>query len=212
MLISNIITMRILKYSLIYFLLSSCGQTQRERDNASNNPAELYNLFYKENHLRPDLAKASFDTLHEWDLGWALLEPISKASGSDEEEILISKMLSPGQKALYFYWYLNDEVTNGGFIQFYWNDYRKYLPPLKDGLKLIGDTAMLNLLEQADEEYLANKDKFESQRRMNDWSPLYENLKKFDIYDSVFYKIQNRPMELIEIYVRKHPDEFVKLK
>jgi hypothetical protein len=204
--------MRILKLSLVSLLLFSCGQTPKERDNTSNNPIELYNTFDKENHLQPDLAKASFDTLHEWDLGWALIEPINKASGSDEEEIQVSKRLSPGQKALYFYWYLNDEVTNGGFIQFYWNDYRKYLPPIKDGLKLIGDTAMLNLVEQADKEYLANKDKFESQRRKSDWSPLYENLKRFDIYDSVFYKIQNRPMELIEIYVRKHPEEFVKLK
>jgi uncharacterized protein YwqG len=32
-----------------------------------------------------------------------------------------SKRLSPGQKALFFIWYLDAEVTNGGFIQFYWN-------------------------------------------------------------------------------------------
>ena len=204
--------MKILIPSFLLLLLFSCGQTQKESNNTSNNSLELYDTFDKENHLQPDLAKASFDTLHEWDLGWALLEPINKASDNGEDEIKLSKRLSPGQKALYFYWYLNDEVTNGGFIQFYWNDYRKYLPPIKDGLKLIGDTAMLNLVEQADREYLANKDKFDSQRQKNDWSPLYEYLKRFDTYDSVFYKIQNRPMELIETYVRKHPDEFVKLK
>lgn len=204
--------MKILIPSFLLLLLFSCGQTQKESNNTSDNSLELYDTFDKENHLQPDLAKASFDTLHEWDLGWALLEPINKASDNGEDEIKLSKRLSPGQKALYFYWYLNDEVTNGGFIQFYWNDYRKYLPPIKDGLKLIGDTAMLNLVEQADREYLANKDKFDSQRQKNDWSPLYEYLKRFDTYDSVFYKIQNRPMELIETYVRKHPDEFVKLK
>ena len=206
------ITMRILKLSLAPLLLFGCGQTLKEPDKTPDNSTELYNTFDKGNHLQPELAKATFDTLHEWDLGWALIEPIKKLLGSDDEEIQVSKRLSPGQKALYFYWYLNDEVTNGGFIQFYWNDYRKYLAPIKDGLKLIGDTAMLDLVQQADKEYLANKEKFEFQRRTNDWSPLYENLRKFDIYDSLFYKIQNRPMELIEKYVRKHPEEFVKLK
>jgi Domain of unknown function (DUF4375) len=212
MLISNITIMKNLISSFLLLLLFSCGQTPKDSDNNSNNSIEQYDTFDKENHLQPDFAKVSFDTLHEWDLGWALLEPINKASDKDEEEIKLSKSLSPGQKALYFYWYLNDEVTNGGFIQFYWNDYRKYIPPIKNGLKLIGDTAMLELVEQADKEYLANKDKFDSQREKNDWSPLYDNLKRFDTYDSIFYKIQNRPMELIEIYVRKHPEEFVKLK
>jgi len=180
MLISNIITMRILKLSLVSLLLFGCGDTAIERRVTCENSPELYNTFDKENHLRPNLARTSFDTLHEWDLGWALIESFRKGSNNDEEEIQVSKRLSPGHKALYFYWYLNDEVTNGGFIQFYWNDYRKYLPPVKDGLRLIGDTTMLNLVMQADKEYLANKDKFECQRPKNDWSPLYENLKRFE--------------------------------
>jgi hypothetical protein len=204
--------MRILKLSFICLLFVTCGQDSRVRDKIAENSPELYNVFEKENHLKPDLPKASFDTLHDWDLSWTIIEPIHKLVSNIEEEIQVSKRLSPGQKALYFYCYLNDEVTNGGFIQFYWNDYSKYIPPIKEGLTLIGDTAMLNIVTNADKEYLANKDKFESEKRKNDWSPLYDNLKKFDYYDSLFYKIQNRSMYLIELYVRKHPDDFVKLK
>jgi hypothetical protein len=33
-------------------------------------------------------------------------------------------------------------VRNGGFPQFYLNGYGEYIPPIKEGLKLIGDTAM----------------------------------------------------------------------
>ena len=149
---------------LVLFLLFSCGQTSKDSDTSSNNSNELYSSFDKENHLQPSFDKVRFDTLHEWDLGWALLETINKAQ-DDSEEIKLSKRLSPGQKALYFYWYLNDEVTNGGFIQFYWNDYRKYLSPIREGLKLVGDTAMLDLVEQADKEYLINKEKFDFQKQ-----------------------------------------------
>jgi hypothetical protein len=188
-----------------------CGQTHKEEKKIIDDTKESYSSFDMINHLKPDFDKVRFDTLHNWDLGWALLEPIYKERGQ-EEEITFSKRLSPGQKALYFYWYLNDEVTNGGFIQFYWNGYRKYLPPIKDGLKLVGDTAIIDLIDQADKEYLANKSKFDQQKLKDDWEPLYDNLKKFDSLDNKFYKIQNNPMELLETYVRQHPDEFVNLK
>ena len=104
---------------------------------------ELYNTFDEANHLQPVFDKAKFSTLHGWDFGWAILEPINIAKG-DEDEIELSRRFSPGQKALYFIWYLDAEVTNGGFIQFYWNDYRKYISPILQGLKLIGDTSMFD--------------------------------------------------------------------
>ena len=199
-------------FPLLLFLLFACGGTSNSPGKVSNNSIELYNSFDKENHLQPVFDKLRFDTLHGWDLGWALLQPINKAPDQAEGEISFSRRLSPGQKALYFYWYLNDEVTNGGFIQFYWNGYRKYLPPIRDGLKLVGDTSMVKLVEEADKEFLSNKEKFDLQREKDDWGPLYEHLKKFDDFDSIFYRIQNKPMELLEVYMRKHPEEFVKLR
>ena len=172
---------------------------------------ELYNTFDKSNHLYPDFDKTAFDTLHLWDFGWAILEPINIAP-NDEKEIILSKRLSKGQKALYFFWYLDAEVTNGGFIQFYWNNYRKYLPPILEGLELIGDKELKNLVEEADKQYLINKEKFEFQREKDDWEPLYKNLEEFDKFDSIYYKIHDKTMSLIEEYARQHPSEFVNLK
>ena len=171
---------------------------------------ELYNVFDKDNHLQPFFDKTSFDTLHGWDFGWAVLKPINIAKGKDDEKIL-AKRFSPGQKALYFIWYLDAEVTNGGFIQFYWNDNRKYLPPIIDGLKLIGDTSMLDLVDKADEEYLKHKEQFIMQRQKDDWQPFYDSLKNFNEYDSIYYPTHDRMMELIESYARQHSEEFVKL-
>jgi hypothetical protein len=82
---------------------------------------ELYDIFEKENHLKPDFDKSEFEELDSWDFGWAILQPINLAADKESEKAL-SKRFSPGQKALYFFWYLDEEVTNGGFIQFYWNE------------------------------------------------------------------------------------------
>ncbi len=171
---------------------------------------EVYDTFDKHNHLQPDFDKVIFDTLHSWDFGWAILEPINVAESKDEEKEL-SKRFSPGQKALYFFWYLDAQVTNGGFIQFYWNGYRNYIATIIEGLKLIEDIELIELIDKADKEYLANQDKFVVQREKDDWEPLYDNLKAFDEFDNVYYKIHDRTMELIEKYARLHPDEFVKL-
>lgn len=172
---------------------------------------ELYNTFDKSNHLRPDFNKSSFDTLHSWDFGWAILEPMNIAPDKEKEKLL-SKRLSPGQKALYFFWYLDAEVTNGGFIQFYWNGNRQYLPPIMDGLKLIGDKELIDLVAKADQEYIANKDKFNLQRERDDWGPLYNDLKEFEKFDEHYYKIHDKTMELIEKYARQNTEEFINLK
>jgi hypothetical protein len=201
---------RLLIFSILIFL-SACEQTNQSISNKNYDHMEIYDIFDKTNHLQPEFDKTRYDTLHGWDFGWAVLEPINVANSRDDEKEL-SKRFSLGQKALYFFWYLDAEVTNGGFIQFYWNDYRPYLPTIREGLKLIGDNELLNLLDKADQEYLTHKDKFDKQREKQDWTPLYNDLKKFEEYDRTYYKIHDRTMELIEQYARLHPDEFVKLK
>lgn len=172
---------------------------------------ELYNTFEKSNHLRPDFNKSEFDKLHSWDFGWEILEPINIASDQDTEKEL-SKRLSPGQKALYFFWYLDAQLTNGGFIQFYWNGYRQYMPPILDGLKLIGDTELIELIMKTDQEYLVHKDKFDAQRETEDSEPLYDDLKEFEKFDAHYYEIHDKTMELIEKYIRQNTSEFVDLK
>lgn len=193
-----------MRYSfiLIIGLLVSCGQ--------QNNSELRINYWDKENpsnQLRPELSKTQFDTLKSWDLGWFLLEPINIAKDVDDE-VELARRFSTGQKALYFFWFLDAEVTNGGFIQFYWNGRDMYLPPIIEGLKLIGDKELLDLVDKVDKEFEVNKKKFEDQREKDDWEPLYDNLKKFDEYDSIYYEIHDKTMTLIEKYAREHPNEF----
>ena len=175
------------------------------------NTVKLYDFFDKEHHLLPEFDSSLFESLRSWEFGWAILEPINIASSRDDDKEL-SRRFSPGQKALYFFWYLDAQVTNGGFIQFYWNYYQDYIPAIIAGLKLIGDTALLTLVEEAQNSYIRNKEKFDFQRNGEDWQPLYDELKEFEEYDQLYYKTHNATMDLFEKYIRQNPSEFVKLK
>jgi len=159
------------------------------------------------NQLRPELDKGKFDSLISWELGWVLFEPINRAK-DDQQEIELAKQFSRGQKALYFFWCLDGQVTNGGFIQFYWNGYDKYLPAIKEGLKLIGDNVLIDLIEKVENEFILNIKDFVKQRKLDDWEPLYDNLTKFEEYDTIYYEIHDNTMGLIEKYAREYPREF----
>lgn len=167
--------------------------------------------FDSNNHLQPEMNSSEFDTLHSWDLGWRLLEPLNIAA-SDEHEIELSKRLSPGQKSIYFFWYLDGQVTNGGFIQFYWNGYGKYLPAIHDGLKTIGDTELIQLLDQVNQYLSENESTFQKAIEKDDFEGIYEQLPKFDEFDDKYYELHNQTMALIENYARTNTKEFIKLK
>lgn len=170
-----------------------------------------YDQFDKSQHVLPEFQRSKFEELSHWDFGWEILEPINIAEDQDESEKALAIRLSSGQKALYFFWYLDAQVTNGGFIQFYWNGYRKYLQPILSGLKLVGDVALIELLEKVDSEYLTHQRKFEQQLLIDDWEPLYEKLTNFDEYDDDYNKHHDLTMSIIERYIRKNPTEFVQL-
>ena len=125
---------------------------------------EAFTIFDKDNHLQPAFNKTEFETLHGWDFGWEILSTINIAESGDDDEAL-TRRFSPGQKALYFFWYLDAAVTNGGFVQFYWNDYQRYLPAIKNGLQIIGDTELLQLVEEADHKYFENQQLFAAQKK-----------------------------------------------
>ncbi|WP_146171792.1 DMP19 family protein [Flavobacterium magnum] len=171
---------------------------------------EFYDLFEKDNHLKPDFNKTEFESLDSWDFGWAILEPINLAADK-ESEIELSKRFSPGQKALYFFWYLDGEVTNGGFIQFYWNENRKYLPAILKGLKLIGDNEMITLVDNAEKVYLKHIQKFETGNSQEDFEHLYNELTEFEDLDLKYYEMHDNTMSLIEKYAKQNPNEFLNL-
>ena len=76
--------------------------------------------FDQEKHFKPKLKRRKFEKLKSWKLGWFLLESINIVD-DEKKEIEITKQFSQGQKLLHFFWNLDSQITNGGFIQFYIN-------------------------------------------------------------------------------------------
>ncbi|MDR3681096.1 MAG: DUF4375 domain-containing protein [Flavipsychrobacter sp.] len=172
---------------------------------------ETYSTFDESKHLIRNFDTKKFESLRDWALGWELLKTIDIATDQNKSEIELSKRLSPGQKALYFFWYLDAEVNEGEFLEFYESGYHKYIAPIKEGLKLIDDQEMLDLVTEADQEYSLHEKDFKKNNKAGNWDLLDERLLKFDEFDNRYADLRDQTMKRIERYIRSNPNEFVKL-
>lgn len=170
-----------------------------------------FKYFDPTGQLRPKFSRKKFNELKDWDLAWEILEPINIAT-TRRSEIALSKKLSPGQKALYFFWYLDTEVENGGFIQFYYNKYDHYLPSILEGLSLLKDKQIHNLVNKADELFQKNEGLFKKATTIEAFSRLYEKIKDFSKLDDKYYRLRDKTIALIEKCIRENPNEFVSFK
>jgi antitoxin component YwqK of YwqJK toxin-antitoxin module len=174
----------------------------------NNNTEDPYWDFDKDKHFRPQLNKGDFFKLTGFDFGWFVLEPISQFVGDSDHEIERAKSLSYGQKTLYYWWYVDGQVTNGGFVQFYYNGYGPYVPTIIKSLEYIGDKKMAELIQRAENIYQKNKNLVDKAREKDLFgSDLYEQLGELSGLDSEYYKLKDKTMSKIEKYIRKKPNE-----
>ena len=175
------------------------------QDKGTDDP---YWEFERSKHFRPKLNKGDFFKLSGYDFGWFVLEPLSKFVKDREHEIEKGKSLSYGQKTLYYWWYLDAQVTNGGFVQFYYNGYAPYVQTIIKGLEYIGDNKMVDLVKRADKIYQKNL-KLMKKAQQEDLfgSDLYERLDELSLLDDEYYELNENTMTLIESYIRKNPNE-----
>jgi Domain of unknown function (DUF4375) len=170
---------------------------------------DYFQDFTEAKHFR---GKVKWDTIKDLtgsDFLWEILEPISLMIKDTKHEEARAKRLSPNQKALHFFWYLDGQVTNGGFIQFYWNGYELYLPSIKKGLELMGCNDLLEKLVASELEYDKHITEFEKWRAKGDWEWLYDNLKEFDKLDDWYYSKNEDMYATIEHFVKQHIDDFI---
>jgi len=170
-----------------------------------------FNYFDIDNQLRPKISKKTIAGLDDWDLAWEILEPINIAT-TRRSEVGLSKRLSAGQKALYFFWYLDGEVENGGFIQFYFNKTDHYFPSIMEGLLFIQDKQMTKLLNDADTLYRKNEKVFIRTKTISGFSKLYEKIPEFSALDDQYNKLRDKTIARIVKYFKKNTKEFVRFK
>lgn len=166
--------------------------------------------FNQSKHYKPKLNTVDFLKLTEFDFAWLVLEPISIYINDSEGELSRCNVLSYGQKALYYWWYVDAQVTNGGFTQFYYNDYAKYVPTIIKSLQYIGDYKMAELINKSYDLYLKENKKIVDARKggLEEFSNLYKEIKDFDELDDEYYNLNDETIKNIEKYIRNNPNEF----
>ncbi len=165
--------------------------------------------FIPEKHVKVKVDPAEYYTSDGFDFGWLMIRDIASYQNRNVEEIELTKSMSYGQKALYYWWYLDGQVTNGGFVQFYYNDYGKYVPTIMKGLKHIGDEKMLALVNKAHKIYLKNE-KLILKAQNDDLfgSDLYDKLDGLSNLDGEYYDLNDKTMALMVSFIKKNSSEF----
>lgn len=165
--------------------------------------------FDESNHFRPIISKEDFEMQSGFDLGWLIVEPLSDMIRKKDHEIDRGRRLSYGQKALYYWWYIDAEVTNGGFVQFYYNGCEQYVPTIIKGLEYINDTEMAELIRKADALYQKRKRVFDKAHDEDGFGDrLYNQLSDFFALDEQYQALNKQTMVKMEAYIRQHPEEF----
>lgn len=137
-------------------------------------------------------------------LFWASIElvwdAVSIYQGPDVLEAGLALATEP-QRGLYAIWWTRSEIENGGFSQYFWNDTGVVAPHAVKGLRLIGATALAQVVEDA-------------MKRFGPEYPLWraarnEALEKlpgdpFEALDQAFYRESETLDALAGGYVRGH--------
>ena len=196
----TILLMRHLLITILFYILTTADNEVFSRINSIDT-----------GHFYSIVDKAQFDTLRGTDFTWIIFQPINDTlsyTPFDDRPAFIEK-LSEKQKALFYIWELERAVYGSefGFVNFYWN-YKSYYQETIKGLKLINDTAMINVLEGVNKVYLSNY-KTINRKLNSDWKDVQKLFKK---YDKAFLDKHEETMKLLEGYVRRYTNDFARFK
>jgi hypothetical protein len=153
-----------------------------------------------------DIAAASDEEL--WEIIYRTLIP--QVTGSRDEQYALVKSWSNGLQMLWATQLVDDEVNNGGFNQFFFNDSGQFAVEAIDGFDLIGAHERANVVRKAVEQLFKDAPrlrKFYEPRTMEAFMESYKHtdLGAMDEQWSMateFFTARTR-------YIREHPEEFV---
>jgi len=116
------------------------------------------------------------------------------------------------RQAIFVIWWLEAEVNNGGYNQFYSNSSGQYNKILPEALKLIGANKFADLTERANKTYEQEKERITKHQdgTVEGFSKSYEDnpLNKYDTEFYDLYKTENLNKLQVD-FIRKNKTEFV---
>lgn len=173
-----------------------------DKNSKSTDPIQQFRQNIKENSvLTKQMLEATVDDKLEETIIANINSKLDKDL-SNAKDILPT--LSKERQSIYYIYLLETEVNNGGFDQYYLNNFfinfGEYMFDKKnEALKTIGATKFTNLVQRADKIYKANKEDFD--RRVN----MFEDLDK-EFQDT--YKNENL-YDLRVKFIRNNLEAFI---
>ena len=158
------------------------------------------------------LSSEIIETITDDKLEQAIMDNIDTNFENGEQYTLekISK-LTKGQQAVFSTWWIEAEVNNGGFNQFYFNSSGQFSKIAKIGFKTIGAEKFSDLTKRANKIYIENKERLEEfdDGTMESFSESYKDNPLNDL-DTEFYELYESEKigDLRIKYIRENISEF----
>jgi Domain of unknown function (DUF4375) len=145
-------------------------------------------------------------------LEWAVMQHIGwVVEGNDEREHEIVTTLSPGFQVVYATWWLEAEVNNGGFNQYFFNSTGEFVKEALTGFTRLGAREHAALTQQAIAVYEGRQPVIDAARRQGTtdaFSKTYED-DPFAPLDERFFNLRTDLGALRVRFIREHLGEFV---
>ena len=159
-----------------------------------------------------ELSIEILDSIHDNDLEQTVIDNIYEQVGDDyNQEFSNVQKLTKGQQAMFSVWWVEAEVNNGGFNQFYFNSSGQYAEMAVAGFELFGAKKHADLMRRANKIYTENRERLEEfdDGTMESFSESYKE-NPLNALDEEFYELSNSESlnQLRIAYIRQHPSEF----
>jgi hypothetical protein len=160
-----------------------------------------------------NLTSKILDSIADDKLEQAIMDNID-TKFQDGEQYTLDKIseLTNGQKAIFSTWWLEAEVNNGGFNQFYFNSSGQFAEMAEVGFMTIGAEKFSELTKRANKIYSENKQRLEEfdDGTMESFSESYKDNPLNDL-DTEFYNLYDSEKigELRIKYIRENKNEFI---
>ena len=168
---------------------------------------------WKNRKIYKILTKEILDSIPDDKLEQAIMDNID-TNFQDGEQYTLDKItkLTKGQQAVFSTWWLEAEVNNGGFNQFYFNSSGQYAQMAEIGFITIGAEKFSELTKRANKIYSENKERLEEfdDGTIESFSESYKDNPLNDL-DTEFYNLyDSEKIEELRIkYIRENINEFI---
>jgi len=188
------------------------GQTKRKGGELSEELKEYIAKSVEDFKNRPihkTLTERIIDITSDDNLLQVVFDNISEKLPNDYEKEYETVMTwSKSKQAIYMVWWLEAEVNNGGYNQFYANSSGQFYKHLPEALRLIGATKFSDLTQRANNTY--EKRTQYQDGTIEGFSKSYDDnpLNKFDTEFYDLYNVEN--LQQIQVdYIKRHKSEFI---